>query len=177
MARKRKKLSRTAPAPKATRNSRAVYDEVAHDAAIAIVLAGGTDDEAAMAAGCAAATLRYWRQKHPNFAADYAAARRAIATTRLTDAIERRTELVNQWIDEILAGTAVQTRKKTGKSKLLGEYHETTTTAIVPDRWLMDRVLGDRPSDDWTLNINLAEPPPDFEDDIDDDLSDEGDEP
>jgi hypothetical protein len=37
-------------------------------------------------------------------------------------------------------------------------------------------VLGDRPSDDWTLNINLAEPPPDF-DDIDDDLDEEGDEP
>jgi hypothetical protein len=33
------------------------------------------------------------------------------------------------------------------------------------------------PDDTFTLNINLAEPPPDFEDDLDDDLSDEGGEP
>jgi hypothetical protein len=177
MARKRKKLARTAPAPKATRNSRAVYDQVAHDAAITIVLAGGTDDEAALAAGCAPATLRYWRQKHPHFAADYAAARRAISTANLADALDRRAELVNQWIDEMLAGTAVITKRKNGESKIMGKYHETTTISIVPDRWLIDRVLGDRPTNDWTLNINVAEPPQDFDDDIDDDLDEEGGEP
>lgn len=141
------------------KTGQSLYSQRAHNDAIQAILAGASVEEAALLANTSPATLRYWRQVHPKFAADWADAMRALVGGRMLDAIERRTQLVNDWIDEVLTGRAVTTRRKYENGMLLWEE----TTSLPPDRYLIGRILGEAPKAPEVFEVTVGLALPSFE--------------
>ncbi|MBD2256668.1 hypothetical protein [Pseudanabaena sp. FACHB-2040] len=143
------------------------YSQQIVDRVCRLVKEGAADDEVIIIIGCSKSTYYRWYKDHPEFAAAVAEARKGwegtqdVEVNRVVDKLAQRRLQAEAWIDQVLTGTAYKVKQTLGaQGVVIKEERE----SIIPDKWLLDRVLGStEPEQKFELIIGLADP--DSEDD------------
>lgn len=129
---------------------------------------GGTDNEAAELAGIAEATFYRWLDRYPEFAEKVEAAKAGVPSDagevdHALAKLQARKQWADAWIDNILQGKAWRRKEYVNRS---GQVTRSEREQVLPDRWLIDRVLGEPDIEErFELIIGNADPElPDEED-------------
>lgn len=133
------------------------YSEQSIEAAVRAAQAGGTEKEIAAAVGCTRTTLYRWLKKYPDFAAKMAEAKKPSGQAAMLAMLEERKALAESSITEYLK------TKKRVRIEVEGDGNGSfvrTEYQLLPDRWLLERILGDiRPAEVVKVEVTYAEPP------------------
>lgn len=132
------------------------------DVAAKLAKTGATDEQIISGLDCSERSFYRWLKQREEFRSAIHEARTAEVQQSDLDELERRKRAANKWITDYLEsqGKIIETQVNTKNG------YTRTKSGGMPDMKLIGRILGQQDTQEFTLNISIAEPDAD-EDDLD----------